>query len=598
MSSAHQMANSFPMLKKGEEGELWAEYFNEGTKRSRKNIIRDKIITSHLRLALKIAKKWQRSVLPLEDLFGEAQTGLIHAFDKFSVDGGATFATYSSNWIRANVSQYVLSNTSSMKNGTTAFQKFLFFNYGKIKTQLETENPDYNQDQIDLMIAEKLINDGKSSSDNLDKTLSEIKDFQIGRSSMSSLDAPISNDGEGSSAVEMLADPNARPVDEVIEESEEKTMGLKLLLSAREEFSRIGKEREWDILKVRRLDEPKKTLEDLSDVYGVSRERVRQLEVRAIERIQVFANRDFQAKAIADDACPTIQRKLINTQTTKTRIAVPAKPSRPEPRPLKQANNEANIPDSKPVKVEKSTQRPLPVEQTEEPMTKAPVYKLKQKSVVVNRPSIQVDMVDILRSLDFSIEDYPYIPKSVDFEEMVEAVHQFALGNTDCFERSTKVIDGVEHPQTGRWVYVGATIGQPQLVSRFSTVAEWNAITQKTLGHREFIVEEEPPAVISSHPTKLKKDTPPQCQTLEVKETPSALNSGFSFIEERAAPYKPWTLNIAGEIHHLSGADKNVIEHLLNADQPQSKDELSLAQISFYGPMQSKLKEMGLIRGL
>jgi DNA-binding winged helix-turn-helix (wHTH) protein len=239
----------------------------------------------------------------------------------------------------------------------------------------------------------------------------------------------------------------------------------------------------------------------------------------------------------------------------------------------------------------------LPVEQTKEPLVTAPVSQSKQKIAVVSRPSIQIDMaktdmVDILRSLDFSIEDYPYIPKSIDFEEMVEAVHLFALGNTDCFERSTKVIEGVEHPQTGRWVYVGATIDQPRLVSRFSTVAEWNAIVQKTLGYRELIVEETPKIIPSD---SIQKDTAENCPTHVEQDTGPIIKSGFSFIEERAVPYKPWTLNIGGERYHLSGADKNVVEHLLNATEPQSKDDLALAEVSFTGQMQGKLKEIGLL---
>lgn len=723
MSSIYQMVNSFPMLKDGEEKGLWAEYFDENTKKSRKKIIRDKIITSHLRLALKIAKKWTGSKLPLRDLFGEAQVGLVYAFDKFSTDGGATFATYSSNWIRAKVSEYVMQNASSMKNGTTAFQKFLFFNYGKIKKQMESENPDFNADQIEVMIAKKLIENGKSSTDDLEKTLKELKDFQIGRANIASLDAPLSDDGESSSYVDFVADPNARPAPDIIEEDEEKVIGHRFLVSARDEFIRVGKKREWEILKARRLDDPKKTLEDLSVVYDVSRERIRQIEVAAFERLQGMAKRDFQTKAILEQDGPA---REVKRNAKKATVIIPSIPVRPKqtqtvdaksivlekPKPdvefsisggeddkqftssylnqklsmeelLKCVENEGksiplvkgrgdkrvvvgyfvdvsrlsqhNAPrttlafsgfkkkssdyaDSKSILIltgrgvnrdvafipvhlftpsnnvaNENANRtkdyngiaplviPTAIEKVDSLVSAPNVEKesrVAETSKILpsnnaHKPNPKTNMVKILRSLDLSVEDYPYIPKSVGFDEMVAAVHQFSLGNTDYFERATKVIKGVEHPKSGRWVYVGPSVGQPKLEVLFSNVSNsMNAVDGSANQSPD----------ISIDPVTPQKDPVEEVSTHGevIKDTfDSAIENTdnmFSFSETRSIPYKPWTLLLSGEEYHLSNADKKFVEYLLNKGEPQSKEQLSNSGIAFHGPLQKKFTDMGLLK--
>jgi RNA polymerase sigma-32 factor len=233
------MSAGFPMLKNAEESQLWCEYFSDEINPNRKKQIRDKIITSHLRLALKIAKKWQKSGIPLSELFSESQTGLVYAFDKFSPGNGATFATYASYWILASVSLYVQNNSSSLKTGTSQFQKYLFFNYNKLKKALIIENQHLSDDDIDRLIAHKVISSGISSYD-FDKTLSEIRVFHVGRSRISSLNTPLSDDSDSSSYIDLIADPNAQPVIDKIIEKEETSLGSDFLVMAYKEFVKNG----------------------------------------------------------------------------------------------------------------------------------------------------------------------------------------------------------------------------------------------------------------------------------------------------------------------------------------------------------------------
>lgn len=713
ISSVHQMVNSFPMLVDGEEEALWQEYFDEGTKRSRRKQIREKIITSHLRLALKGAKKWIGSKLPLEDLYGQAQEGLIQAFDKFSPEHGTKFATYAPWWIRAKVETYVMDNAYSYRIGTTQFAKYLFFNYTKIKNELETENPDLNADQIDVLVAKKLIADEKSQSDDLEKTLTQIKDYKIKRSSMSSLDAPISDDGESSSYVDLLADPNARPVIDSIEEEEEKTIGREFLLAARDKL----KQREWEILKARRLDDPIKTLEDLSEVYGVSRERVRQIEVRAFEKLQVFAKNDFGKVSAIRTKGRAVKRKK---QTSS--IPIPHVPERKQTNPVrrikpaKSISNEPVLKGSEQLSVgyinqklkyddlisrlnrshsmvpivkgrEKTiigyfiwldtlssssiprdniayslfkkksadysehsslivfgtkgkegdiafisaslfpslkneiSKRPsktvepeiaptvaetkVDTKNIEEPIAPSktkPQPKIKAEVTVKRKPPISTegkpsDMIKKLRSLDLE-EEYPYIPKSVGFDEMVGAVHHFALGKRDFFERSSRVINGIEHPKEGRWVYVGPSVGQPQIDTRYSSPEEWNVIRNQLLGIKTIANEEIKPRkerVIITAENPKQIDEIAHAPSEPEKERQEIIN-GFSFRETRSVPYKPYTLTLGSDDYHMSAGDKKIIEHLLEAGEPQSKEQLSASGMSFHGPLQKKLKDMGLLK--
>ena len=255
----------FPMLEKQEEFMLaksWQEH--EDTNAA------EKMVTSHLRLVAKIAMGYRGYGLPMAEVISEGNVGLMQAVKKFDPDKGFRLATYAMWWIRAAIQEYILRSWSLVKLGTTAAQKKLFFNLRRIKGEINAiENGDLNPEQVSE-IAERL---NVSEKDVLSMN---------GRMSGSdaSLNAPMGVEGD-MEWQDWLTDDEPSQA-ETYANRQEFDSRMELLQDAMADLS----EREQHILQERRLTDEPKTLEELSEVYNVSRERIRQIEVRAFEKIQ------------------------------------------------------------------------------------------------------------------------------------------------------------------------------------------------------------------------------------------------------------------------------------------------------------------------
>ncbi len=256
----------FPMLEKDQEFMLakrWVEH--EDTDAAHQ------LVTSHLRLVAKIAMGYRGYGLPIGEVISEGNVGLMQAVKKFDPDRGFRLATYAMWWIRASIQEYILRSWSLVKMGTTAAQKKLFFNLRRLKGEMQAiEEGDLHPDQVES-IATKL---GVSETEvvNMNRRLA---------GGDASLNAPMRADGEAEWQ-DWLVDTDAVNQEEHVADSEEFTMRLELLQEAMGALN----EREQHILSERRLSEEPKTLEELATVYKVSRERVRQIEVRAFEKLQ------------------------------------------------------------------------------------------------------------------------------------------------------------------------------------------------------------------------------------------------------------------------------------------------------------------------
>jgi len=257
----------FPMLSKDEEfmlGKRWREHEDPEAA--------EKLVTSHLRLVAKIAMGYRGYGLPVAEVISEGNVGLMQAVKKFDPEKGFRLATYAMWWIRASIQEYILRSWSLVKMGTTAAQKKLFFNLRRMKSQMQAlEEGDLKPDQVEE-IATKL-----------GVTTDEVVSMN-GRLSGpdASLNAPLrGTEGEGQWQ-DWLSDDDAESQEDELAQSDEFETRMTLLQSAMGELN----EREQHILQERRLTEEPKTLEELADQYGVSRERIRQIEVRAFEKLQ------------------------------------------------------------------------------------------------------------------------------------------------------------------------------------------------------------------------------------------------------------------------------------------------------------------------
>ncbi|PPR61055.1 MAG: RNA polymerase sigma factor RpoH [Alphaproteobacteria bacterium MarineAlpha4_Bin2] len=260
-----QEIRRFPMLEKDEEYMLakrWLEHNDTGSAH--------KMVTSHLRLVAKIASGYRGYGLPLAELISEGNIGLMQAVKRFDPERGFRLATYAMWWIRASIQEYILHSWSLVKIGTTAAQKKLFFNLRKLKGQIEAfEEGDLTPEHVGE-IAERL-------------NVTEDEVVMMNRrmaGSDHSLNAPLRADSEGE-WIDWLAD-DSESQELKLAESEEYSKRCDLLKDA----LGILNERERHILTERRLQENPSTLEELSKIYGISRERVRQIEVRAFEKLQ------------------------------------------------------------------------------------------------------------------------------------------------------------------------------------------------------------------------------------------------------------------------------------------------------------------------
>ena len=256
----------FPMLAKDQEfmlAQRWKEHQDPEAAHQ--------LVTSHLRLVAKIAMGYRGYGLPIGEVISEGNVGLMQAVKKFEPDKGFRLATYAMWWIRASIQEYILRSWSLVKMGTTAAQKKLFFNLRKAKSQISAfEEGDMRPEQVSA-IATKLgvLNEEVIS---MNRRLSGPD---------SSLNAPMRSDSE-SEWQDWLKDDQQVSQESALAESEEHTIRMSLLDEAMKELT----DRERHILTERRLKDDPTTLEDLAAEYGVSRERVRQIEVRAFEKLQ------------------------------------------------------------------------------------------------------------------------------------------------------------------------------------------------------------------------------------------------------------------------------------------------------------------------
>jgi RNA polymerase sigma-32 factor len=256
----------FPMLSKDEEFMLakrWREHSDPDAAH--------KLVTSHLRLVAKIAMGYRGYGLPIGEVISEGNVGLMQAVKKFEPDKGFRLATYAMWWIRASIQEYILRSWSLVKMGTTAAQKKLFFNLRKAKSEISAfEEGDLRPEQVRHIATRLGVLDEEVIS--MNRRLSGPD---------SSLNAPMRADGE-SEWQDWLADDTAVSQETQLAEDEERSIRMSLLEEAMKELT----DRERHIITERRLKDSPTTLEELAAEYGVSRERVRQIEVRAFEKLQ------------------------------------------------------------------------------------------------------------------------------------------------------------------------------------------------------------------------------------------------------------------------------------------------------------------------
>jgi RNA polymerase sigma-32 factor len=256
----------FPMLGKDEEFMLakrWREHEDPEAAH--------RLVTSHLRLVAKIAMGYRGYGLPIGEVISEGNVGLMQAVKKFEPDKGFRLATYAMWWIRASIQEYILRSWSLVKMGTTAAQKKLFFNLRKAKSEISAlEEGDLRPEQVSQIATKLGVLDSEVIS--MNRRLSGPD---------ASLNAPLRADSENEWQ-DWLEDKEQVSQETRLAEDEEKSLRMGLLEEAMTELT----DRERHILTERRLKDDPTTLETLASEYGVSRERVRQIEVRAFEKLQ------------------------------------------------------------------------------------------------------------------------------------------------------------------------------------------------------------------------------------------------------------------------------------------------------------------------
>ncbi len=256
----------FPVLQPEEEFMLAKRYQEHQDPQAA-----ERLVTSHLRLVAKIAMKYRGYGLPVSELISEGNIGLMQGVKKFDPDKGFRLATYAMWWIRASMQEFILRSWSLVKIGTTAAQKKLFFNLRRMKNNLEAfEDGDLKPEDV------------KKISTDLGVTEDEVVSMnrRMNKGGDTSLNVPMREDGEGQWQ-DWLVDEEPLQ-DQRVAEAQESDLRHEMLTEAMDGLN----DREKHILAERRLSDDPKTLEELSQVYEVSRERIRQIEVRAFEKLQ------------------------------------------------------------------------------------------------------------------------------------------------------------------------------------------------------------------------------------------------------------------------------------------------------------------------
>ncbi|WP_428375413.1 RNA polymerase sigma factor RpoH [Lichenicoccus sp.] len=276
-----QDIRKFPMLAPEEELSLskrWRDH--EDTAAAHK------LVTSHLRLVAKIAMGYRGYGLPISELISEGNVGMMQAVKRFDPERGFRLATYAMWWIRAAIQEYILHSWSLVKMGTTAAQKKLFFNLRRLKGQMQAiEDGDLRPEQVGQIA--RSLSVSEQDVVNMNRRLAAPDH---------SLNAPVRADSEGEWQDWLVDEGDSQ--EQVLAEHEEFS-GRKALLG---EALRTLNERERHILIERRLNEEPATLEDLSQVYHISRERVRQIEVRAFEKLQKAMKAHVTTRRMTDQA--------------------------------------------------------------------------------------------------------------------------------------------------------------------------------------------------------------------------------------------------------------------------------------------------------
>ena len=262
-----QEIRKFPLLEPQEEYMLakrWVDH--QDTEAAHK------MVTSHLRLAAKIAMGYRGYGLPQAEVISEANVGLMQAVKRFDPEKGFRLATYAMWWIRASIQEYILRSWSLVKLGTTSAQKKLFFNLRKAKAKVGAlEEGDLRPENLALIAKDLAVSEEEVIS--MNRRLS---------GGDASLNATVGSDGEGTTQwQDWLEDEDSDQAGDYAEKNEFDTRHALLMQSMA-----VLNEREKDVLQKRRLAETPITLEELSESYGVSRERIRQIEVRAFEKLQ------------------------------------------------------------------------------------------------------------------------------------------------------------------------------------------------------------------------------------------------------------------------------------------------------------------------
>jgi RNA polymerase sigma-32 factor len=256
----------FPLLQPEEEYMLAKRFQEHGDPEAAA-----KLVTSHLRLVAKIAMGYRGYGLPASELISEGNIGLMQGVKKFEPDRGFRLATYAMWWIRASIQEYILRSWSLVKMGTTAAQKKLFFNLRRMKSQIDAfEDGDLSPEHVTKIATDLGVSEDEVTAMNR----------RMAMGGDTSLNVMVGEDGDAQWQ-DWLVDSDPLQ-DERLAESQEKDVRHDMLTQAMDSLN----DREKHILAERRLADDPKTLEELSQVYGVSRERVRQIEVRAFDKLQ------------------------------------------------------------------------------------------------------------------------------------------------------------------------------------------------------------------------------------------------------------------------------------------------------------------------
>jgi RNA polymerase sigma-32 factor len=271
----------FPMLEPQQEYMLAKSWREHGDRDAA-----HELVTSHLRLVARIAMGYRGYGLPIGEVISEGNVGLMQAVKRFDPDKGFRLATYAMWWIRAAIQEYILRSWSLVKMGTTAAQKKLFFNLRKIKGQLKAlDEGDLRPDQV------------KRIATQLGVTEEDVVSMNRRLAGDSSLNAPVRNDAESGEWQDWLVD-DTMDQETALAESEERENRREMLNDALKGLNA----RERRVFEARRLAEDPLTLEELSAEFGVSRERIRQIEVRAFEKVQKAVTKAASAAAQPEPA--------------------------------------------------------------------------------------------------------------------------------------------------------------------------------------------------------------------------------------------------------------------------------------------------------